>query len=141
MTLCEWTDREGNSYKKWSNEAGEFHKDDGPAYICIWHNGYTRREEFYIRGLPHRTDGPAFISYNLDGSIAIESFFNHGEFHRVDGPSDIRYDPDGSIYYERFDLRGFYLGNDQEGFWNLWDHLNYKQRQNENILKLLMRFL
>jgi hypothetical protein len=140
MTFYEWTDRQGNSYKKWLNENKDYHREDGPAYIRIWPNGNTCREEFYIRGLPHRTDGPAVTGYHLYGSIASESFFNYGEFHREDGPSNIRYDPDGSIFYERFDLKGFYLGNDREGFWALWDRLNYKQRQHKNILKLLVRY-
>ena len=60
----------------WKNENGEYHREDGPAFIGA--NGY---QEWYINGKRHREDGPAVIdadgtqywwinSYNVTGNVA-----------------------------------------------------------------------
>jgi hypothetical protein len=60
--------------------------------------------------------------------------------HREDGPAIIRYHPDGSINEELFYLNEKYLGKDEKGFWALWDNLTDDKRQNQEILKCLIRF-
>lgn len=59
------------------NEAGEYHRIDGPAIIRL--NG---SEEWLINGRHHRTDGPAYI-----GSDGAELWVIEGETHREDGPA------------------------------------------------------
>lgn len=48
MTIDEW------GTKRWKNEKGELHCEDGPAIKGL--NGY---KAYYIEGLRHRIDGPS----------------------------------------------------------------------------------
>jgi hypothetical protein len=65
---------------KYKNEKGEYHREDGPAYI----NG--DKKVWYINGKLHREDGPAFI----DGDK--KAWFINGKMHREDGPAFINRD-------------------------------------------------
>jgi hypothetical protein len=61
----------------WCNEAGDYHREDGPA--IIWNNG---SREWYFNGHRHRIDGPALEYSNgtnyyfIDGKLSSEEDFN-----------------------------------------------------------------
>ena len=59
------------------NNAGQLHRDDGPAVEYADGLKY-----WYQNGQKHRTDGPA-IEYS-DGD---KSWFQNGQRHRIDGPA------------------------------------------------------
>jgi hypothetical protein len=66
---------------------GEFHREDGPAYI---HPSGT--QNWYKDGKLHREDGPAYI--HPDG---YQIWWKNGKLHREDGPAYIN--PDGTQYW------------------------------------------
>ena len=62
----------GNLY--WRNEKGEYHREDGPAFIypnggCIW----------YKNGKRHREDGPA-----VEYTEGYKAWYVHGKFVKDD---------------------------------------------------------
>ena len=73
MSKCE-IDNWGN--KRWYNEKGEYHREDGPAIECKTYMAY------YINGKFHRVDGPA-IEWT-DGS---KVYYINDNLHRIDGPA------------------------------------------------------
>jgi hypothetical protein len=91
-------DAGGNKF--WSNEKGEYHREDGPAIerangTKYWYlNGQLHREdgpaieyanghkEWYLNGKLHRKDGPAVEYVNGD-----KRWYFNGQRHRVDGPA------------------------------------------------------
>jgi hypothetical protein len=75
-----------------------------------------------------------------DGSFRKQSRNKKQEFHREDGPAIIWYYPDGLIHLEVFYLYGKFIGENKNGFWALWDRLDDKKRQNQELLKYLVRF-
>jgi len=112
VSYREYRISDGSSYKEWRNELGLFHREDGPAQICYNPDGSIGWEEFCMDGEYHRESGPALIYYNLDGSIEIGYFYVAGEL----------------------------LGDDEEGFWALWEKLTEVQRQAPDILRYLSRY-
>ena len=112
MSHKEWIGFNGFPRKEWRNNAGEFHRDSGPAYICYYLNGTIMFELFYVSGVLHREDGPAQISYY----------------------------PDCSIEWENFNINGKSLGYNEKGFWALWERLTKVERQAPDILKCLARY-
>jgi hypothetical protein len=117
--LCEvfvsyrkWKDGNGYLRKEWRNELHFLHREDGPAYICYYTDGTIMWEEFYLNGKNHRYSGPAQISYNRDGSIEWKSFY----------------------------IKGKHLGDEEKGFWALWERLDEEGRQDPDILKCLARY-
>jgi len=78
----------GEWMKEWRNEAGKFHREDGPARE--YSNG---RKEWYKNGKLHRENGPA-VEYE-NGS---KEWYINGKRHRKDGPAIER--PNGDrLYY------------------------------------------
>jgi hypothetical protein len=57
--------------KKWKNENGQYHRDDGPAIIYS-----SGRKEWWKNGQWHRDDGPAII--RPDGT---QSWFIKGKYY------------------------------------------------------------
>ena len=74
--------------KRWHNEAGQFHRTDGPA--IIYANG---EQHWYFNDKLHRTDGPAIIWPNGD-----QFWYFNGEYHRTDGPAYMSADGYQSYY-------------------------------------------
>jgi hypothetical protein len=140
MSYKEFKDNYDFLCKEWRNDAGQFHREDGPAEIKCHHDGETLLEAFWINGKRHRELGPAQIRYYIDGSIEREYFYVFGKSHRELGPAQIHYNPDGSIEWEQFYIEGRPLGFDKEGFWALWHKLTHEQQQNHNLLKYLVRY-
>ena len=69
------TDKDGN--KRWYNEFGSYHREDGPA--VIWKNGNT---QWYFNGKCHREDGPAI---ELVGGT--KKWYINDKCHRIDNPA------------------------------------------------------
>jgi len=65
--------------KRWFNEKGELHRDNGPAIILS--DGSV---EYYQNGKCHREDGPAIIDAN-----GTRCYYQNGRCHRLDGPAVI----------------------------------------------------
>ena len=99
-----------HGFEVWRNSKGNFHREDGPAYIdphgtqSYYQNGELHRidgpatiylngmQYFYKNGQKHRTDGPAIIC--PDG---YQEYYQNGKRHREDGPAVIW--PDGKQEY------------------------------------------
>jgi hypothetical protein len=97
--------------KRWYNESGEKHREDGPALECA--NG---TKEWYQNGELHRVNGPAVERANGDkewwlnnqlhcgNGPAIEwvngakEWWVNGELHRVNGPAIERANGDKEWY-------------------------------------------
>ena len=69
---CE-IDDDGN--KRWKNERGQYHREDGPA--IEYKNG---DKIWYKNGNRHREDGPA-----IEWASGIKEWFVEGKKHRLDG--------------------------------------------------------
>jgi len=78
-------DSEGNKF--WRNNAGECHREDGPA--IEYENG---DKSWWFWNKLHREDGPAF-EYNNGSKV----WMINGKRHRLDGPAVEYYD--GKCYY------------------------------------------
>ena len=87
--VCEIDDC-GN--KRWYNEDGLLHREDGPAY-----EGCTGFKEWYINGKRHKEDGPS--SVYPDGA---QHWFKNGFRHRVDGPAIVNPNGRGHWYINDF---------------------------------------
>lgn len=86
-------------FKRYYNELGMPHRDDGPAVIAKWGDKYwlingdlhredgpaimynDGRKEWWYKGERHNEDGPAIVSPN---SLY---WYRHGKIHREDGPA------------------------------------------------------
>jgi hypothetical protein len=140
MIYKEFKDPYGFLSKEWRNNAGELHREDGPARIVYNNLGKIIKKMFYMNGFINREYGPAIIHYYSNHSIKVEYFYLKQHLHREDGPAHIHYNPDGSIRCEHFDIYDEYLGMDGLGFWRLWDKLNEEKRQAPSLLKCLARY-
>jgi hypothetical protein len=65
--------------KVWHNQAGEIHREDGPAMIYA-----DGAESWWQNNLRHREDGPAVINNYGD-----KFWYIHGKLHRLTGPAII----------------------------------------------------
>ena len=104
MILCQ-SETRSSSVGRFRNEAGQLHREDGPASIEYRSEGSVLLE-YYYQGQWHREDGPARIRYRSDGRVLFESYYLRGQLHREDGPAYIHYMSDGSVWYEEYYLRG-----------------------------------
>jgi hypothetical protein len=68
-------------------------------------------------------------------------WYKNDQYHREDGPADISYDENGSIIYEAYYLTEKFFGTGKKGFWNFWEAISEKQRQNLTLLKHLLRHM
>ena len=66
-------------HRHWYNSNGDYHREDGPAYISV--NG---TQEWHINGDLHRIDSPAII--DADGH---KEWWVDGVLHRKNGPAII----------------------------------------------------
>ena len=103
-------------------------------------NGFLTKRWKNDEGLLHREGAPAEITYYENGSIMSKHFFFNGKLQNPFGPSSVHYYPDGSRVMETFILEGEYLGQDNDGFWKLWDKIADEQRRHPDILKFLARY-
>jgi hypothetical protein len=74
--------------KRWINDKGLLHREDGPALEYAvgnksWFVGKRPRYIWYVNGQLHRLDGPA-VEWN-DGS---KEWYVNGKRHRLDGPAE-----------------------------------------------------
>ena len=64
------------------NDAGQRHREDGPAVIYYRPDGRVDWEYYYVQDQKHREDGPALTTYRPDGSVEREAYYLHGLRHR-----------------------------------------------------------
>lgn len=112
-----------NGTKRWFKD-DKYHRLNGPAIerndgVKIW----------YKNGKLHRLNGPAVELEN-----GTKSWYVNNKYHRLDGPAIERIDGSKSWY-----VNDRWLGDDDTGFWALWDMLTNKQRNNLNLLMHLPR--
>ena len=72
-------DKKGN--ETWHNEAGELHREDGPAVIR-YINSISAHEPiwmkwWYVNGVRHRDNGPA-----IERSNGKKVWYRYGNIHR-----------------------------------------------------------
>ena len=79
--------------KEWRNEAGELHRENGPA--IEYEDG---SKEYYQKGLLHREDGPARVEITDNVAVSYAEYRIRGELHREDGPA-IERDTGEKEYY------------------------------------------
>ncbi len=73
-----YTDSHGNiCYVK----NGRFHREDGPARVCVKKGWSSSTKEWWVDGLLHREDGPAIEYYS-----GAKRFKNNAISHGVCGP-------------------------------------------------------
>ncbi len=66
--------------KRWINEKGLLHREDGPALEYSFGSNY-----WYFNGEYHREDGPA-IEYNDGG----KSYWYHGQYIKCDNDEEFK---------------------------------------------------
>jgi hypothetical protein len=79
------------------------------------------------KGEYHRTDGPA-IEW-IDGD---KEWYENGERHRLNGPA-IEWLSGKKTWY----VNDKCLGDNDKGFWRLWDKLTPKQKKDPVLLSYL----
>jgi hypothetical protein len=79
--------------KRWYNEQGQRHREDGPALDCA--NG---TKSWYLNDKLHREGDPAIECANGD-----KWWYHNDQFHREDGPA---------VEYANGDKRWFLNGNE-----------------------------
>ena len=62
---------------RWYNEAGQYHREDGPA-VEYAEGGKV----WYLNGQLHRVDGPA-----IEYANGYKAWWLNGKLHREDGPA------------------------------------------------------
>jgi len=64
-------------WEEWSLD-GEYHNDEGPAYIRYRRDGSVWWKEWRLNGKRHNEEGPAYIKYERDGSVRLIYWFLNG---------------------------------------------------------------
>jgi len=60
--------------------AGQFHRDDGPAYYEWDIHGRLILQIWYKNGNQHRDDGPAYKEWKANGSVKSKQWLRDGEY-------------------------------------------------------------
>ena len=85
------------------------HRNDGPAVIFYFDNGFIGFEKYKLNGKMHRNDdGPAYIEYfeSLNGKISKEIYYQNDEMHSINGPAEIWYYKNDKIKAEFYHQNG-----------------------------------
>jgi antitoxin component YwqK of YwqJK toxin-antitoxin module len=88
---------------------GQWHNEDGPAYIEYFNNGVVRVKRYCLHDKMHRDGEPANFYYNMRGKLLMKEYFSNGIIHRnsLDGPAMIIYSiTDGIIFRELYHENG-----------------------------------
>jgi hypothetical protein len=113
---------DGSGTKFWRNSEGELHRTDGPAIEYL--DGY---KAWWVDGKIHRTDGPA-----IEYTSGTKEWWVEGRLHRLDGPA-VEYSDNGKEWC----VEGELLGENDSGFWALWERLSDEDRANPTLLSYL----
>lgn len=90
---------------------------------CKIHSDGTK--EWWLNGKLHRSDGPA-----LERANGTKEWLLHGKPHRTNGPA-VEFANGAKVWW----LNGKWLGNEDEGFWVLWELLTEEERSNCELLQ------
>ena len=72
----------------------------------FYDSGELRWEKWWLDGEYHNEEGPAFVSYKKDGSVWREEWWLNGKRHNEEGPAIIYYERDGSVIGKSWWLDG-----------------------------------
>jgi antitoxin component YwqK of YwqJK toxin-antitoxin module len=97
-------------YQSWRVN-GEYHNENGPAYINYYENGKIRYQLWYINGNLHNENGPANIWYYKNGKIKSQLWCINGNNHNENGPAFIDYYANGQIKYQSWLINGKHLSD------------------------------
>jgi hypothetical protein len=75
----------------------------------------------------HRVDGPAIEYVN-----GIKAWWVEGKYHRTDGPAI-----EWSGSHKEWWVNDKFLGDNDRGFWALWEQLSDEDRANQTLLSYL----
>jgi hypothetical protein len=119
-----------NGRRVWKNEAGQIHREDGPA--IEYDNG---SKEWYIRDRLHNENGPAIEYVSIGG----KQWWIHGQFHRVDGPA-YEYTNGDKIWFvygrrHRVDGPAYEYTNGNKEWW-----VYGRQSSKQNLINLLVQY-
>lgn len=112
------TDVMGGVVETYTNQNGEYHREDGPARIVYYKGGQIKEEAYFLNGEYHRIGAPAMIKYRKDGTICEQSYEQHNMLHREDGPAYQTFFADGQLYNQVY-----YLNNIRYSFKNEFEFL------------------
>ena len=68
----------------WRDEAGRYHRLDGPAYRYWYDNGQLDVEDWNVNGKRHRLDGPAYREQDIDGRVVGEYWYINGVQYKTE---------------------------------------------------------
>ncbi len=112
---------------------GEFHNENGPAFIEYYENGNIYCEHYYINNKLHNENGPAIIKYYNNGNIHIKKYYLNDKLYNENGPVIIDYYRNGSKYYEEFNSKTesitiSYYSNGNKKFEEYLDRVNSRKQ-------------
>lgn len=107
------------SIETWNDGDGNYHREDGPAYIQYYSNGKVMKEKWYTHGVLHSDTTPSIKMYHTNGELNGIIWYTHGVLHREDGPALIRYENKISIS-EGWFLNGINISNYIRDFINIF---------------------
>ena len=108
----------GETMEIYTNQNGEYHRENGPARIVYYKGGKIKEESYFLNGEYHRIGAPAIIKYRQDGTICEQSYEQHNMLHREDGPAYQTFFADGQLYNQVY-----YLNNIRYSFKNEFEFL------------------
>jgi hypothetical protein len=116
---------DGFGIKRWRNEQGLLHREDGPAVedIRCYNNMITEYRAWFINGQCHRENGPAVEYTNGDKEWRL-----HGQLHRLDGPADER-----ANGIKRWFIDGIFYKNYLEFCFDVISITLFHEKQHKNI--------
>lgn len=94
------------SEESWTDDDGNFHRDDGPAIITYYPSGEVWKKLWFFHNIHYNSSGPSTIEYHTNGNVCTEKWQNNhhrysnmwrnklyicGTLHREDGPAFIKY--------------------------------------------------
>lgn len=92
--------------ESYTDNSGNLHNEEGPAY-CSWYpDGTPKTEEYYYRGNRHSYDDePSYKRWCSNGILRDEVWHYHGLVSRLEDPAYIRSDDRGIC-----EIRWYVLG-------------------------------
>ena len=70
--------------ESWTNEAGDWHRLDGPAFQGWRDNGRPLFQVWFINGRRHRLDGPAWQEWGTSGRLQSDTWYINGVEYKTE---------------------------------------------------------
>jgi hypothetical protein len=88
------------------NNAGHWHRLDGPAAEQFYPSGQIRSHEYVVSDDVHRVGGPAHLEWFENGQLESVAYYEKDHHHRVGGPAYERWFDNGQMRTRRFTVKG-----------------------------------